>query len=229
MIYVARTAGVDPATGRRIFINAEGEQVYYDHSLPVAQRWQYADGSVAPGIGSVDQIAYANPQPKFFGGFINSFRYKSFDLALNFTYQLGYYVYFGTGASIMDQRFWNNSTDMLRRWTAPGQDTDVPRVVAGDNVSNGSATPLDIHVYKGDFLKLRDVTFGYALPLAVLQKINISRTRIYVSAQNAFIFTGYPGTDPEASSNGGSNSSQGVERNSVGNGRTFTVGLNLTF
>lgn len=228
-IFVARTAGVDPATGRRIFINAAGEQVFYDHSLPVARRWQYADGSVAPGIGSTDQVPYANSNPKFYGGFLNSFRYKSFDLALNFTFQTGYYIYFGSGATIMDQRFWNNSTDILNRWTAPGQVTDVPRVVAGDNVSNGSATPLDIHVHKGDFLKLRDATFGYTLPNSLLQRIKVSNARIYVSAQNALIFTPYPGTDPEVSSNGGANASQGVERNSVGNGRTFTAGVNFKF
>lgn len=228
-IYVVRSAGVDPATGRRIFVNAAGDHVYYNHALPVAQRWQYADGSIAPAVGSTDQIPYANSNPKYVGGFQNSFRYKGFDLNFNLTFQLGYHIYFGSQASVMDQRFWNSSTDILERWTTPGQVTDVPRVVAGDNVSNGSAFPLDINVYKGDFLKLRDVSFGYTLPVSFLQRINVSSARVYLSSFNTLIFTGYKGTDPEVSSNGGSNAAQGIERNSIGNGRTFTAGVNFKF
>ena len=129
----------------------------------------------------------------------------------------------------MDQRFWNNSVDILNRWTTPGQITSVPRVVAGDNMSNGSAVPLDINVYKGDFVKLRDISLGYTLPNSLLAKLKITSARIYVSGQNLLILTKYNGTDPEVSSNGGSNASQGVERNSVANGRVFTAGLNFKF
>lgn len=229
MIYVARTAGVDPATGRRIFISASGRKMLYDHSSPVASRWRYEDGTIAPGITSQDQQIYGNSQPKFYGGFINNFRYKNFDMALTITYQAGFYIYNGTQASIMDQRFWNNSVDILNRWTTPGQITSVPRVVAGDNMSNGSAVPLDINVYKGDFVKLRDISLGYTLPNSLLAKLKITSARIYVSGQNLIILTKYNGTDPEVSSNGGSNGSQGIERNSVASGRVFTAGLNFKF
>lgn len=229
MIYVARTAGVDPATGRRIFVAANGRRMLYDHSSPVASRWRYEDGTIAPGITSQDQTIYGNSQPKFFGGFTNNFRYKNIDLGLTMTYQAGFYIYNGTQASIMDQRFWNNSVDILNRWTTLGQVTSVPRVVAGDNMSNGSAVPLDINVYKGDFIKLRDISLGYTLPNSLLAKLKITSARIYVSGQNLLILTKYNGTDPEVSSNGGANASQGIERNSVANGRVFTAGLNFKF
>jgi len=229
MIYVARTDGVDPATGRRIFINAAGRRVLYDHSAAVANRWRYEDGTIAPAISSVDQTIYGNSQPKFYGGFTNTFNYKNFDLGLTFTYQGGFYIYNGTHASIMDQRFWNNSTDILNRWTTPGQVTSVPRVVAGDNMSNGSAVPLDINVYKGDFIKLRDISIGYTLPADFLSKLKISSARFYVSGQNLIILTKYNGTDPEVSSNGGSNGAQGIERNSVASGRVVTAGVNFKF
>lgn len=229
MLYVVRTDGVDPATGRRIFINASGERVFYDHSATVANRWRYADGSLAPGISSRDQVIYGNSQPKIYGGFTNNFRYKKFDLGLTFTFMAGFYIYNGTQASIMDQRFWNNSVKILNRWTTPGQITDVPRVVAGDNMSNGSSVPLDINVQKGDFIKLRDVSVGYALPTSFLSKLKIASGRIFVSAQNLLIITDYTGTDPEVSSNGNSTSSQGIEKNSVPNARVFTAGLNFKF
>ncbi len=225
-LFVVRTGGVDPETGRRIFINRNGDQVFYEHA---ASGWRYADGSEAPAIGSNDQVPYENTVPRYYGGFINNFRYKNFDLMLNFTFQFDYSIYWGTGAGLMDQRAWNNSTTMLNRWTEPGQITDVPRVIFGDNQSNGSATASDIHVYSGDFLKLRDINLGYTLPTSPLQKVGISRLRFYVNANNAIIFTKYPGTDPEVSSNGNSNVAPGVDRNSVANGRTFTAGVNLLF
>lgn len=225
-IFVARTDGVDPATGRRIFINGAGERVFYDHG---GTGWTYEDGSRAPAIGTGDQVAYANSMPRFFGGFNNTLRYKNFDMTVNFTFQADYSIYWGTRAGLLDNRTWNNGVENLNRWTTPGQITDIPRVVNGDNQSNGSAVPLDINVFSGDFLKLRDLGLGYTIPNHLLSGVGISNLRVYVNANNAFIFTKYPGSDPEVSSNGNDNSSQGVERNSVASGRSIVAGLNLTF
>lgn len=228
-IYAVRTDGVDPATGRRIFINGDGERVFYDHSAPQASRYTYADGSPASALGTNDHVAYANSMPRYFGGFSNNFRYKNFDLMANFTFQLDYSIYWGTRAGLFDNRTWNSSVENLNRWTTPGQQTDVPRIVNGDNVSNGSAFPITANVFKGDFLKLRDLAFGYTIPNTALDRVGISNLRIYVSAHNAFIFTKYPGTDPEVSSNGNSNTAQGMDRNSVATGRSFMAGINLSF
>ena len=236
MIYAVQTAGVDAATGRRIFIEkSTGKKVLYQQVAPVGQfRYAYEDGTEAKNGISLnnDGIAYRNTQPKFSGGFDNTFRYKQFDLGLTFTFQLGFYIYYGTNSGLRDQRFWNNSEDMLRRWTAPGQQTDIPKIINGDNVSNGSSFPIDVNVFKGDFLKLRSASFGYTLPKDFLAKIRLSNVRLYVSGNNLLIFTKYPGSDPEVSSNGNStagNSAQGIERNSVGNGRAFTAGLSVKF
>jgi TonB-linked SusC/RagA family outer membrane protein len=118
-LYIVRTHGVDPATGRRIFVDGSGRDVYFD--FYGVNRWTYADGSVAPAISqSADAVNYAQAQPKGFGGFSNSFRYKNFDLNFLLTYQFGGNLYYGTGSGLLDQRFWNNSVDVLNRWTAPG-------------------------------------------------------------------------------------------------------------
>jgi len=62
-----------------------------------------------------------------------------------------------------------------------------------------------------------------------LNKIKVSNLRLYGQVQNAFLLTKYTGIDPEISSNGQSNTSMGVDRNSVGQARTYTIGLNLGF
>jgi len=57
----------------------------------------------------------------------------------------------------------------------------------------------------------------------------MSSARIFASGQNLWIITDYPGPDPEVSSNGNGNTNQGIDRNTIANGRTFTVGLNISF
>lgn len=228
-LFVTRTAGVDPATGRRIFINSQGRQVFYQFRAASGFNFEYADGTRAPNVSSADAVVYKNTNPRFVGGWDNTFNFGNFSLNTLFTYQAGFYVYWGTYAGLRDQRFWNNSTDVLRRWQKPGDQTDMPKAYFGDNVSNGSAFPLDVNVFKGDFIKLRTAQLSYNLPQSVLGKAKISSARFYVSGNNLLILTKYPGPDPEVSSNGTGSTNQGVDRNSVGNARTITLGVNIGF
>jgi hypothetical protein len=189
----------------------------------------YADGTRAPNVSAADAVVYENTNPRFVGGWDNTFRYKGFELNALFTYMAGYHVYWGTYAGLRDQRFWNNSTDVLSRWQKPGDITNTPKPYFGDNVSNGSAFPLDVNVFKGDFIKLRTLQLGYNLPAAWISKIGISNFRIYAAGNNLMILTDYPGPDPEVSTNGTGTTNQGIDRNSVGNARTYTVGINVGF
>ena len=61
----------------------------------------------------------------------------------------------------------------------------------------GSAVPSSAWIEDGSFLKLKNLTVGYTLPLSVLQKAHITKLRIYVSTQNLFTITKYTGLNPE--------------------------------
>jgi TonB-linked SusC/RagA family outer membrane protein len=229
-IFVTRTAGVDPATGRRVFINAAGQLVYFQLVPPSGQfQFMFADGTKAPNVSLADAVPYKNTNPKLYGGWDNTVRYKDFELNMLWTFQSGFYVYYGSYAGLKDQRFWNNSVDVLDHWTKPGDKKVIARIVNGDNVSNGSSFPLDVNVFKGDFMKLKTLTLSYNVPKSLLSKAKISNARIYVSGQNLAIVTKYPGPDPEVSSNGTANNTQGVDRNTVANGKVITVGINVNF
>ena len=239
-IYVVRSGGADPATGRRILYNKVGNTILYRFgTLPAGEfNYQNTDGTrynnqagAATTINpAADAVMYANTNPRVIGGFSNNFRYKGFDLDVLFTYQAGFSLYYGTNAGLHDQRFWNNAVDVLNGWRKFGDITDIPRPVFGDNISNGSGLPISYNVFKGDFIKLKNVTFGYNFPTEGLKKVKITNVRFYVSGQNLYIFSKYPGPDPEVSSNGnGSATGQGVDRNTLANGRTMTVGLNIGF
>jgi len=184
----------------------------------VAQPTQLGDGVV---IGPV--------LPKWYGGLDNTFKYKNFDLGIFVQFSGGNYIYNGTKAGLRDQRFWNNHTDVLDRWTPEHTNGTIPRVVYGDNVSNGSALVISENVEKGDFLRMRNMSFGYTIPKGLLDKLKVAHARVYAQVQNAFIVTKYQGIDPEISSNGNSPTGAGVDRNSLGQARTYTVGINLGF
>jgi len=240
-LWIVRTGGVDRETGKRIFLNSRDEQVFYQFAA-VPGQFQYSttrDGKTkyvsSTGGTSITQAAdavmYANTQPNYYGGFSNNLKYKNFDLSATLTYQFDFYVYYGTNSGLHDQRFWNNATDVFAKgWFNPNDINKVyAKPVFGDNVSNGSALPIDINVFKGDFIKLRNLSVGYTLPKTIINKLKLSNARFYLSGQNLGILTKYPGPDPEVSSNGGSNTSQGVDRNTVANARTITFGLNIGF
>ncbi|MFD2744212.1 MULTISPECIES: SusC/RagA family TonB-linked outer membrane protein [Sphingobacterium] len=230
-LYGALTDGVNPENGRRIFINRDGEQVQYSAVVaPGQSNWTYLDGSIANPITVGDYQVLGNALPTYYGGFNNNFRYKDFDATINFTFAGGNKIMNGTRGTLLDQRFFNNSTEVLNRWTEVGQQTDVPRLVYNDVISNGSAGfSISDNAEKADFLRLQQVVLGYTFRPASLQRIGLSSIRIYAQGANLFLLTGYSGTDPESSSNGNSNTSMGVEKNSIGQGRTWSAGLNISF
>lgn len=229
--YVVRTGGVNPANGRRIFYYADGTAVQYDHSNSnSSSRWtKVSDGSVTRAANQAqDGVVIGPALPKYFGGFTNTFSYKGFDLNVLVYFSGGNYIYNGTKAGLRDQRVWNNSTEVLNRWQKAGDVTDIPRIVFGDNVSNGSSFPISENVEKGDFIKIRNIALGYTLPSDLIKKAGLTKLRFYLSLQNAFTFTKYSGFDPEISSNGNTNGAPSVDRNSAPMARTFSFGLNLS-
>ena len=130
---------------------------------------------------------------------------------------------------------WNNSTEVLTRWTTSGQITDVPRLVYGDNISNGSAFATTRNIERGDFMRVRNITLSYNFAqLPFLRNNGINGLRLYAQVQNAFLLTRYTGADPEVSANTqvqgaqATNLAPGVDRNVAPQARTYSIGLTIT-
>jgi len=240
-LWLVRNGGVDPATGRRILLNKNGDKVlysFYQNTGAGIYSWinpdgtRYSEPGQPVGVGvtqAKDGIMVGNTNPRQYGGWDNTFRYKDIELNVLLTYQLGLYVYYGSHAGLHDQRFWNNEIDVLHAWSKPGDITTVPKPIYLDNVSNGSGLPMDYNMFKGDFVKLKNVSLAYNIPSKILSKVKINSARVYVSGQNLHIFTKYPGPDPEVSSNGNGTTNQGIDRNTIANARVITVGVNVSF
>ncbi|TAH02904.1 MAG: TonB-dependent receptor [Sphingobacteriales bacterium] len=227
--YAVRTNGVNPATGQRIFTYRDGREIQYNHAA--TQRWTFLDGTAAPrGADQANDGVIIGPAlPRYTGGWDNTFRFKGFDLNILFFFSGGNYVYNGTKAGLRDQRNWNNMTEVMTRWQKTGDVTNIPRVVFGDNISNGSGIVISENVEKGDFIKARNIALGYTMPKSVTDRLGINSIRFYGGMQNAFTITKYTGFDPETSTNGNANGSPSVDRNSVPQARTIVAGVNIGF
>ena len=156
-LYLYPTAGVDPKSGRRVFITPEG-----DRTLLMFEKggWFYEDGTEY--AGEFEPVDCGNTLPTWYGGWTNNFKYKGFDLSLFFQFSGGNKIYNGTKASVSDMRYWNNSKDVYKKyWTPERTHAEYPMPIYGDNYSNGSALPISDLVERGDYLRLKNVSLGY--------------------------------------------------------------------
>jgi TonB-dependent starch-binding outer membrane protein SusC len=180
-------------------------------------------------LNNNDRTIIGNPHPDFIWGWNNDFRWKNFDLNLFFQGSQGNDILSYTLMELDLLAGINNATtNALNRWTPANTDTDVPRAVVGRTRRVSTRW-----IYDGSFIRLKNLALGYSLPADMVGRMNISRLRVYVSAQNIFTSTNYPGYDPEVNYNtgGGTNGNRnlGLDYGSYPNAKAFTLGVNVGF
>lgn len=231
--------GVNAANGNPLYAKSNGtlvqgniaNQTYYvyDPNNPTALT------TASTLSATTDKKVLGNGNPTYFGGLNNTFRYKNFDLGVFFTFSGGNKVMNVTRQeSLLNQKFLNGGTELLERWTTPGQITNVPRLYYGrDAFTNTTSAASSRFVEDGKFIRAQDLTFGYTLPKAFLDRLMLNRVRVYAQVQNAFVITHYKGLDPELNltqtSNSISNAQPGVDYNTNPRARTYTLGINVGF
>jgi TonB-linked SusC/RagA family outer membrane protein len=195
---------------------------------------QYVDTNGDGALGFDDRTILGNAQPLHTGGLSNNFFYEGIDLSVFMQWSYGNDVYNQTGAVLEQMSGYNNqSTDILNRWQQPGDITDIPRAtfndVTGRYVAGANNTEIsDRFLEDGSFLRVKDITLGYRLPLNTVEKLGLQKLRFYVSVRNAFTFTDYSGFDPE-SQNTAAATSIGVDYLTQPVPRTIISGLDIQF
>ena len=128
--------------------------------------------------------------PKYFGSFNNTFTYKGFGLETQFYYNFGNYVFQGFSRLINSDGTYYGSysqlNEQLDSWKKPGDVTVTPRIVYGGNKSSSSTSTR--YLYKGDYIRLRNVQLGYTIPASALKKIHLLSASVYLRATNLFTF-----------------------------------------
>lgn len=216
VFYMPEYAGVDPANG---------DALYY---LNTPQ----ADGSANRGttnnINEAERIFAGNPNPKYIFGFNNNLSFKNFDLGIFFQGVEGNKI-FNSGGTYMSANgsngYDNQTADQINYWDRPGQITDVPEPRLGYGNGVGTSTR---YLSDGSYIRLKTLTLGYNLPASALNKLKLSKLRIFASGQNLLTITGYDGWDPEVNADYQStNINQGVDFYSAPQARVISFGVNI--
>lgn len=214
--YLREYAGVDPANGDALYyLNTENP----DGSL---------NRNTTTDPNEAQRIVAGNPFPELTAGMTNTVLYKDFDFSFTLQGEAGASIYNAGGRfqSVNGDYYDNQSRDQLQRWQQPGDITNVPqaRLFAG----NGTAQSTRF-LAEADFLRLRNITLGYSLPNQVIEKMGLSKLRLYLTGINLLTITNYPFEDPEARSDVNGQNNPGQTFYSAPPAKTFTMGVNINF
>ncbi|MBQ9893551.1 MAG: TonB-dependent receptor [Bacteroidales bacterium] len=164
-------------------------------------------------INSDDMVKIGNTLPDFTGGFsINAYLY-GFDLSANFNYMVGNDIYNANRLRFTNISGWSfiNVSDEVsldKRWTSidwqTGNMFTDPVAYAEANKDATMWSPVmqkaivtDYGIEDGSFLRLQSLTLGYSLPAKLINKLHLTKFRIYATGTNLFCLTKYSGYDPE--------------------------------
>jgi TonB-dependent starch-binding outer membrane protein SusC len=205
-IYTVLWAGVDPDNGDPLWYT-DATRKTTTNEVPSFQ----------------DIIGHA--APKGFGSFGTSLNYKGISLDAQFNYQYGTLVYDSWGFILTSDGSFpslNKNQKQLRRWQNPGDMTDQPIYIYGN--SNNSNAESSRWYYKGDFIRLRDLTLAYQFPKSLLDKIKLDNVSFYVKGTNLWTKTYDKNLsfDPEQGFNGTNDLQVFIQR-------TISVGTKIGF
>lgn len=193
---------------------------------------KFVDQNNDGAINGEDFVVLGNAYPDFFGGLTNNFTYKNFNLSIFFFAMLGQEVFNYDMArwkyDLSSTQFNKLAEVATDRWTGPGTSNDIPRAgYKPINITDGIDGGIDKLVENGSFLKLRNVTFSYNLPKALVSRVGINNANIYVQGNNLFVLTKYTGFDPEANQMGGSATLLPLNGNFYPATRSYMIGLQI--
>ena len=174
-------------------------------------------------IGKEDMVMIGQTTPKFTYGININLAWKGFDFAL-----------YGAGVGgnsimpVLHRTGWkNNYKYYLQNSRTPENPTGIlPHPARAEGAMDYWSSTAN--VFKGDYFRIKQMQFGYTLPQRLTKKAAISNLRFYVSLDDFFTITSYPGLDPETASTNNT-SGGGIDWGSYPTMRKLVLGLNLTF
>jgi TonB-linked SusC/RagA family outer membrane protein len=204
-------------------------------------RWKYEDVNGDGEFTAEDQKKIGSPHPDLIYGLPVTLKYKNWDMNIFFSGTVGNDLYnvlpYWTDYFAIFQNS-NKGVNILDSWGYNGQnmtaDARLPQM--NQNQPAHETAESSYHVEDGSYLRLKQLTIGYNIPMVNVKSID--RFRVYFQAVNLFTITGYSGWDPEVgtSSGDGGNTyggqadlSLGVDNSQYPVTRQLQLGVNITF
>ena len=219
----------------RVQLVGRGQPGDDDYIAPTAKnhvghfKWKDLNGDGK--VDANDRTIIGNPHPDLTGGFNLSLNWKSWDLGTYLYYSIGndiykqyeYYTLYGNLGNCY-------SYDRIEKaWSPTNPNGTLPLWVYGDTHAENTQSH-SYYVTDGSYLRMQTLTLGYSLPkkLVHVQKLTLSRIRVYAQLSNVFTITGYEGLDPEVN-RVDSDRNKGVDFGAYGMPRQYLLGVNIDF
>ena len=173
-------------------------------------------------IDANDRTVIGDPNPDIYGNIHTTASWKNLTLTAVFNYSLGNDI-FNYQRMLLEggTYFLNQTTAMKSRWTTEGQQTAYPRAEYNDPMGNSRFS--DRWIEDGSYLRMSNRTLSYYLPI---QSTYLQGITIFGNVTNLFTITKYLGSDPDCAI-AGSILTQGIDRGLLGQGRSFSLGVNI--
>ena len=202
-------------------INENGEALYY------ADR-KDAEGNIiqekVTNPSAATQYICGSALPDVYGGFGTTFSYKGIDLSVDFAYQIGGLAYDSDYASAMASPRSNTSgraihKDMLNAWSVDNPNGTLPRFQFMDSYT---AATSDRFLTNASYLSLQNINLGYTLPAKFTRKFAVEGLRLYMTADNVWLWSKRKGLDPRQAMDGSTTASYYAPIRSISGGITLT-------
>ncbi|WP_018619233.1 SusC/RagA family TonB-linked outer membrane protein [Spirosoma luteum] len=206
-------------------------------------------------IRAASSAIIGDPNTKFTLGWTNTFTFKNFTLSALVDYKAGGSLFSSTAASLLLRGQLKNSEDREGVRVIPGVlgDPATYKPLVGDDgqpIKNtiamtafqyhftdgyGAYGADEVNIYDATVVRLREVTLGYSVPKAFLQKYAkvLGSLRLSASGRNLWFYAPnmLPGLnfDPEILSNFSDSNIQGFDLGAAPSTRRFGINLNASF
>ena len=209
----------------------EGYPLWYlrtfivDHIDPQTGAAVYKNFDDDPAITPDDRDFAGSGIPDFTYGVTLNAAFKGFDLlVLGAGSQGAELLYAVTRADALQQN--TLRTFYADAWkSASSTGYKYPKPDASDKFYRTS----NLRVYDASFFKIKQIQLGYSLPRKIVKRIGMGSLRAYVSMDDWFTFTKYPGLDPETSHAGTAASGLGIDYGSYPISKKLVFGVNVSF
>lgn len=219
--------------------NADGEYIKDSNGNPMPMYYDYGginykfrggdaiyedinhDGT----IDELDIVYLGNCNPKLYGGFGFTFRWRQLSVNAFFNFRTGNKI--ANYARMRAENMYTNDNQSIAtnwRWRKEGDVTDMPRALYQYGYN---WMPSDRFVENGDFLRFKYLTFNYGFTKEVCQALRLQQLNLYLTLNNLCTWTKYTGVDPEISPNGMTGVCE--DWSSTPRSQYFTFGLTVGF
>ena len=145
-------------------------------------------------IDGKDRVALGSIQPDFTYGFSTQLRWRNLDASVSFAGSHGNKLFNALGRRLEQTGdSYNLLRTVLNSWTETNPSNRYPLASKERTISYIDSR----YVEDASYLKLRNLTIGYTLPIPKSVK---AKVRIFATGSNLFTITPYSGYDPEVAS-----------------------------